>query len=638
MGHRLILLLVLGVWVLLPGLLAQAKAEAGRPGIESSSALVSLNGNWDFRFDPEGRGEREQWGPSEGRAAAGPWDKIRVPGTYNIEFKDKLWYQGKAWYRRTFAAPQKKRTDDRVVLHFGRVGLRARVWLNGHDLGEHLYAYSAFSFDVTDKLRGGENVLVVEADNEILARAIPDKKWDGWWFYGGIDRDVMLEVRPALAIVAARMDTRLPGAGERHLGDWICQFELGVKNVSPTTASVGVHYWLIDEAEGKTVAEELFVATLGPDQPLSDPVRYIRFAYPRGVQPWTPERPKLYRLKVALERGAETLSTYAVRTAFRDIRTEKGRILLNGQPIRLRGINRHEEWFPSGSAVPRERTRQDLEDIRRLGCNMVRSAHYQQDPSFYDLCDELGLLVWTEIPAWKTAAETLSDEQVYEIYGQGQLREMIDQLRRHPSVAFWAVGNEFPSDKPAVRPFVEKACKFVKLYDPYRLVTFASDRREKDVCFAPIDVISVNEYYGWYYGSLHDVGAMLDRLHQMHPDKPILVSEFGAGTPRGYHKNKPFHHAGKLYCEDYQAKFLQAHLEQIFDPKRKDYVAGGVLWVYQDFRDPHRTGGGQPEEWDRVNLKGVVNPARKKKKSYSVVREFFKEVAEGKHEKVLNKD
>jgi beta-glucuronidase len=221
---------------------------------------------------------------------------------------------------------------------------------------------------------------------------------------------------------------------------------------------------------------------------------------------------------------------------------------------------------------------------------------------------------------------------VYKTYAKPQLAEMIHEYRHHPCVVIWSIGNEFDSKKEAAAWYVKNACDYVRSLDPTRLVTFASDRREEDICFPYVDIISINEYYGWYYGTIYDIGGVLDVLHEMHPDKPILVSEFGSGTPLDVRGTNKFRISHKGYNMDYQLKFLQAHLEQIFFYKRRGYVAGGLQWVYNDFADPHRVGGGHPEEWAYVNLKGVVTQKRKRKPSFDLLKEFFQYVQQNPRE------
>jgi beta-galactosidase/beta-glucuronidase len=201
---------------------------------------------------------------------------------------------------------------------------------------------------------------------------------------------------------------------------------------------------------------------------------------------------------------------------------------------------------------------------------------------------------------------------------------MVEQYRTHPSVVVWSVGNEFPSDKPEVVPYVAKACRFVRGLDRTRLVTFASDRFDKDLSFDHVDFMAVNEYFGWYERSMFDVGAMLDLLHSRWPRLPILVSEFGAGSVVGRRNPNPTD-SMQDYSEDYHLKMMRVHLDQIYAPERRAFVAGSVIWLYNDFAQD-RVYAVQPPIPGDVNNKGLVTESRIRKSVYDYVKKRFAEI------------
>ena len=597
--------------LLLVGLACQKSAE-------TKGRKLSLDGPWQFRFDPEARGVAEAW---YSETSSGSWRTLSVPGTYNVQVPESLWYQGKAWYRRKFRIPETWPVGGRLLLRFNGVALRSKVWVNGRQVGEHPFAYTGFELDITEAVRrDGANLLAVEVDNEILERAIPDKKWHGWWDYGGIFRSVCLEWKPETYVANLWMDTRMQRDGWSFAPTAVFR-RVGTDSVRASLS------WRLDAPDGERVWEKDQQVVLGSGE--------TRFAVRDSlgqVEPWSPEHPALYRLTVRLQDELGNVDSLTIRTGFRQIETRGSRILLNGEPVVFRGISRHEDHPEYGSALPPELHRHDLEEIKALGCNFVRLAHYPQDPYVYDLADSLGLMVWSEIPAWQTSVDVLSDPEVLEKWAKPQLREMIDQMRRHPSVMIWSVGNEFDSSSPKAAWYVSRAIEFVHQLDPTRLATFASSRhrldRPFDICFPYVDFIAINEYYGWYYGTIHDVGAVLDVLHKRFPDKPIVVSEFGAGAAPGKHNPNP-PDAGKDYSEEYQVKFLMTHMDQIYAPERRGFMNGGIIWVYADFADPHRVGKGHPVEWNYVNLKGLVTRERKHKPSFEAVKKRFHALAEG---------
>lgn len=592
---------------------AGSAIAAELPAAYEGPARIDLSGQWDFRFDPAEQGEADAWFAPD---AKGPWMKAAVPGSFNFEFAHhpnhpnpsdtNLFYKGKVWYRTRFFCP---RTSEDLFLHFSGTVLRQKVWINGRWVGSSVLPWLDVSYDITrDLQRGAENTLVVEVDNSILPDAIPDAKWRGWWDDGGLIWPVYLEERPAVraqSFITTAMEAR---------GDWRLDVHIRVHEDIPMKASVALA--LADRA-GQTVWRETKSA------PASErDVKLDSEAVLSGIQPWSPQHPALYRLTVRTTVPGQNPDIIWFRVGFRQIQTRGSRILLNGKPIVLRGVNRHEFAPNVGQSVNSAQNLRDLKDIKSLGANFVRLTHYSQTQDVYNDCDKLGLLVWTEIPAWQSSAATLTSPAVWKQYAAPQLRQMILQHRNHPSVIIWSVANEIPSQEPEVAGYVEKAVDFVHQLDSTRLATFASDKRERDVSMGNEDILSLNEYFGWYYGNVDDVGPMLDRMHAKYPDKPVLVSEYGAESvaqwsPRNTAPGR------KNYSYVHQAQFLAAHLRQIYAPTRRAYVAGGTIWVYNDFPDPHRDGRDQPDGAKFRNSKGLVTMWRVPKPAYAVVKNFF---------------
>jgi len=608
---------------LLSGTIACAAAPAAPAGIGPSGAplpaaysgptRINLSGRWDFRLDPDRQGEAGAWFAPN---ADGTWRKIAVPGSFNEEFARRpadpgdpyRFYKGKAWYRTRFIAPRAGRAH--VFLHFSGTVLRQKVWLNGHPIGSSVLPWLDVAYDITSSLSHlGENTLVVEVDNSILPEAIPDAKWRGWWDDGGLIWPVYLEERPAVRSESYATTTMLAD------GRWRLKVETAVHEDTPAKTDVQLS---LTSAGGRLVWKQTEEAPASAGQ-----TDLASAADLTGIQPWSPDRPVLYRLTVKTSAPGQPPDLASYRIGFRQIETRGSQILLNGAPITLRGINRHEFAPGVGQSLSVAQNRRDMADIKALGANFVRLAHYSQSQDVYNDCDELGLLVWTEMPAWQSSAATLSSPEVWKNYAQPELEAMVHQLRNHPSVIIWSVANEIPSDKPEVAAYIAKAVNYVHSLDPSRLVTFASDKREKDISMGPVDIVAVNEYYGWYYGKLDDVGPMLDRMHQEYPGKPILVSEFGSEGVANWNRDTA-KNGSKDYSYDYQVRFLSAHLKQIFAPQRRGYVAGGLIWVYSDFPDPHRINGDHPDIARYRNSKGLVTMDRKPKPAYAVVQSFYR--------------
>ena len=570
---------------------------------------LDLAGFWDFRYDPENRGEAAAW---QTASTAQGWAKIQVPGSYSQALRNNVLYQGKAWYRTTFDA--ELQPGERAVLRFDGVAIRAKVWVNGKLAGEHLFPYTGFSFDVTDLIKPGANNLALMADNQLLKDAIPDTSCTGWWNYGGINRGVFVDVVPEVYLSSVHATTR-------KMSDGTSEFVINAIAVNrgrvPTDAFLNAI--LTDPAGGEawnySTMQHLAIGETWVE---------ARGTLRRAVA-WSPATPALYKLILTMKAGAP-VSEKAARVGFRQIEVKGSQILLNGAPVFFKGVNYHEMYPGAGMTLSREQVRKDLADIKAMGANFVRLAHYPHDQQVYDLADEMGLMLWSEIPAWQTRAETLGSDAVWQQYGAPQLREMIEQRRGHASVVVWSVGNEFPSDREPVKRYVERAIALVREIDPTRLVTFASDRRERDISFGTVDFIAINEYFGWYYGAIPDLAANLDKLHQKWPAKPIVVGEFGAEGILGWTSAAPAD-TGMDYSEDHQIKLVGTHLGYILDPARRSFMAGALLWVYADFPNPSafQRSTAHPPIAAYMNCKGLVTDDRRHKRVWQTVHDAFGE-------------
>ena len=582
---------------------------------------LDLSGTWSVQADPQGTGEVDGW-------ASGPLPaptSLAVPGCLDTADDALHGYVGKSWWQTTFEGPT-LRDGQRAWLVLEGVALRARVFLDGELVGTAPRDHLRFQFDVTGRVGAGVHRLAVEVDNTVLERSIPDTRWNGWWNHTGLIRPVRLELRPAVELAALRLDTRLDAYGVWHA--------TAVATVEGGAGQAGtLHLTLADESDDCAVVFESVSGRTLP-QGRGDLTVQVELS---NVTPWAPRAlpgatttgPHLYRLTATLETDGGT-ATRAVRTGFRDLALKGPRVLWNGTPLVLRGVNRHEMHPDTGFALTSTAQRTDLEGIAALGANLVRLAHYPQADEVLDLCDELGLLAWVEIPAWQTAAETLGDAEVWSDVAEPFLTDMVAQYRHHPSVLFWGVGNEFGSHTEPGEAYCAKAADLVRTLDPTRLVTFASDKHELlplvqvDRCFQHMDAVAINAYYGWYYKQLGDLGPALDALHAAFPQKPVLVSEFGAEAIAGLADPAPpdvgWHGDGTFeFSEDFQLKLVTSALDQIEDAERADWMLGGLIWVWADFADPHRVDDGRPHEQDFKNLKGLVTERREKKRAWTLV-------------------
>ncbi len=547
-----------------------------------------LDGWWDFVVDSD-----DQW---QGAAYAQCFPtelgkRITVPGVWEttLGLED---YQGVAWYRRVFTPG----FSGRCLITFGAVAYKAQVWLNGTLLGQHEGDFTAFAF-MAD-LHEGENVLVVRVDNRHTDKSLPKEVVD-WYPYGGITRSVICEQVGEVFVDHVHLKARLDGRVEAR----VTARNLGASDVrAPLSLTI----------DGETRAQEDVTLAAGSEQ------AQMLATVVRDPDLWSPDAPRLYTASVSL--GDDQ---FVERFGFREISTDGHRLLLNGQPLFLRGVNRHEDHPDWGFALPDKLMQRDIEIIESLNCNAIRGSHYPNHPTFLDLCDEAGILFFSEVPGWQYSAYQLSHAPMTDLLAT-TLEEMITQQYNHPCVIIWSLHNECDTDVYReedldVRSGFERLFALARELDDTRLVTYVSHRYWHDKHFDLADVVCLNEYIGWYVDDLEgkDFGGYLDRMAELVPDKPILITEFGAGGLYGYHSM-----AGRKWSEEHQADHV---LGQIEDMRENEHVAGCYVWQYCDILSNPARAIQRPRS---LNNKGLVDEYRRPKMAYYAVRDGYEWVAD----------
>jgi beta-glucuronidase len=582
---------------------AAATARAADPapsalGFTDGRAGLSLDGRWHAIVDPYDNGTldyRNQPRPHGYFDDARPRDPselleydfarsptLEVPGDWNTQRPELLYYEGTVWYERRFDyAP---RPGNRAFVAFGAAAARATVWLNGQRLGDHEGGFTPFAFEVTGRLRARDNSIVVRVDNTRRADALPALNTD-WWNYGGLTRGVRLVETPPVFVREARV-------------------QLAKEDPGLVRATVR-----LDGARAPT-AVTIEIPEAGIRQTATtDAAGRASIAFPARLAHWSPEAPKLYDVTVAA--GADRVRD---RIGFRAVATRGTEILLDGRPVFLRGISLHEEALGRGG---RATTRADAEALlglaKELGCNFVRLAHYPHGEEMTRAADRLGLFVWSEIPVYWTIAwqspETLAS-------ARRQLAEEIARDANRASVIFWSVGNETPVSEPRNR-FMRTLADDARAADPTRLVTAALEHRYLDArtvvlddpLAASLDVLGLNEYVGWYDG----LPAKCDTLTwRAALAKPIVVSEFGADAKAGLHGD-----ARARFTEEFQADVYRHQLAML---ARIPGLRGVAPWILVDFRSPRRPLPGIQDGWNR---KGLVANDGTKKAAFTILRDAY---------------
>ena len=555
---------------------------------------ISLNGSWHFIVDPyeiglNARFYRNAKPKEKNDLIEYDFDKsdvLNVPGDWNTQKKDMLFYEGPVWYEKSFS--YRKREHTRVFINFGAANYFTRVYLNGDALGEHEGGFTAFNFEITDKIHAGENFVVVEVNNARRRDAVPTLNTD-WWNYGGLTRDVALIEEP-----------------ETFIRDYVVQLAKG--------SSQEICGWVQLDSPGSTQPVTLEIPEAGIRNTVTaDAGGRAEFHLPAKLELWSPGRPKLY--EVTLSAGADKVRD---NIGFRTIETHGTQILLNGKPVFLRGISLHEEAPMRGG---RAFNQQDAETLlgwaHELGCNFVRLTHYPHSENMTRLADRMGLMVWSEIPVywdidWENPA-TLQN-------AKNQLRDMIARDHNRASVIMWSLSNETPV-KPERTTFLHALADTARQLDSTRLITSALNhvdesgpdtRTPSDPVGGYLDVLGINEYQGWYWGHPEDS----DRMQWTTTwDKPLVFSEFGGEAPYGRHGA-----ADERWTEEYQASIYQHHITML---KNIPSLAGLSPWVLMDFHSPRRL---LPGVQDYYNRKGLISNQGQHKQAFYVLQKYYKEL------------
>lgn len=526
------------------------------------------------------------------------WQPVTLPHTWNaldtLERKD--YRRGVSWYRRplVFTAEDLRQ---RLFLRFGAAGQAAAVFVNGQPAGRHLGGYSAFTVELGNYLRPGTNQVDVRVSNGTNKFIVPVN--DGLFnLYGGLYRRVQLLRAPQVCLSR----TALGGPGvhvwSEHVtadaADMHVQAEVDFGGAVPAPFLLKAE---LADAAGKIVA--------------AGTATNAAFELSRVAAPalWSPETPTLYTLTVRLLCAGREVDRATVRHGFRwfEFTADHG-FYLNGKPYSLHGLCRHQDVSGVGNAVSYPQHFQDLQLMKELGANWLRLAHYQQDDYVLQLCDELGILVWEEVPYVRVT----TFEPEFEQNLQTSMKEMIAQHFNHPAIIVWGMGNEIffkkaEDGRAREFPLLERLNQLVHSQDPIRKTGIvsgdANTYSDLKVMTIP-DVIGYNLYLGWYGGTVDKLTARLKDLHQRDPAKPMLVTEFGAGCDPTIHTNtpRPFD-----MSQEYQVWFLKSYLDQF---AALPWLCGYNWWNFADFS------WAKSSNPPLLNNKGLVTFDRQKKDSF----------------------
>lgn len=514
---------------------------------------------------------------------------IEVPGDWNSQVAELFNYEGTVWYRKTFnrdeIAPNK-----RYFLYFGAANYESHVYLNAKKLGVNIGGFTPFQFEVTNILKKGTNSLVVKVDNKRHKDAVPTINTD-WWNYGGITRDVkILEV--AKTFIADYQIQLNPQNPKQIKGFVQCNGNDFSKGVVLKIPELQISTQIDLTKKGRGIIEINDV----------DPIL------------WCPENPKLYT--VSLTCGNDTTND---KIGFRTISTKGGRILLNGKDIFLRGICLHEENpFRGGRSFNQADARLMLGWVKEMNGNYARLAHYPHNEYMARAADEMGILLWEEIPVYWTI--NWNNEATYK-NAENQLIKLINRDKNRASVIIWSMANETPVI-PERTAFLGKLAATTRSIDNTRLLSAAMETHGtvknpklnivNDPASEYFDVVSFNQYNGWYSWLPNEIG---DIRFDIKFNKPVIISEFGGGAKAGYHADSM-----TRWSEEFQAYLYRESVKML---EHIPNLAGLTPWILSDFRSPRRPLGNIQ---DGYNRKGLISDRGVKKEAFYVMQEYYKQV------------
>jgi beta-galactosidase len=599
-------------------------AAEGAPAQE----VTRIDTGWEF-FRGALKDAGEAW--RTGRQ----WQPIGLPHCFNAMDScdpDISYYRGQGWYR-TRLALENPFPGGRTILHFQGAGQTCTAWSGSAPLGEHKGGYNEFCFDISEtarKLTPAERrsvPIAVCCDNSPDCDRLPSELSD-FCLYGGLYRRVNLIYLPAVALDAVHVLPIVAADGSAQI-----QVNARLYNPGRQNCACQIVLEVLDPGGRVIYQSRLKILAWNGFAPVAE----FRVDAP---ELWSPDSPHLYLCRLTLSTAGGEMQLEE-RFGIRHFEfVEHGAFRLNGQRLLLRGTQRHADHAGLAAAMPDELVREEMRMIREMGANFIRLAHYQQDRLVLDLCDELGLIVWEELPWCRSGV----GGPAFRENARQQLTQMIEQHFDHPSIVFWGLGNEddwpeeLPSmDKPAIRAFMDEMNALAHQLDNSRLTALRRCEFARDIP----DVYSPSIWAGWYHGQYREYEQSLVRGRES--VKRFMHVEWGADSHAGRHAEDPEAGLGDVpagggtderdrdawkeggpprvssqgdWSETYACNLFEWHL---MTQEKLDWLSGAAQWIFKDFASPLRGDNCIP----RVNQKGVVERDLRKKESYYVFQSWW---------------
>jgi beta-galactosidase/beta-glucuronidase len=573
-----------------------------------------MGGQWLFRLDPGNAGLGQNF---QRQVDTAGWNPVEVPNAWNAGDESPESMRGTiGWYRKDFKLPSRSSRFD-WTLRFESVNYRSRVWVNGKPVGSSRGAYIPFELRIPRSYlkRGGTNRLVIRVENVRKPFDLPPSGFTrtsvptgGWWNYGGLLREVYLRKVDRVDFNTVQV---LPDLPCRTCAATM-RFRVTVRNFADSAQRVGLSARFGNRAvrfKRSAVGAKRFATFTAS----------VRVPNPKL---WSPKAPNLYNVRVNLRAGDRQVSSFRLKSGIRSVRVIDGKLHLNGLPVSIRGVSLHEDDRKLGFAINNQIREQMVNDARDVGATMLRS-HYPLHPYFHELADRMGFLVWSEIPMYAIKTNYLKSEIVRKT-GANELRDNILANGSHPSIVTWSVGNELSARPgPVQGDYLRRATRQAKALDPTRPISYAVAGYPAAGCqteYAPLDIIGINEYFGWYPGPNGQIAdrtvlsEYLDGVRACYPNKAIMITEFGAEANR----SGPVEEKGTF---EFQQDFINYHLGVY---ATKPWLSGALYWTLKEFRVRPEWDGGNPRPQSPIHQKAVINYDGVRKPGFADLQRIYR--------------
>lgn len=553
--------------------------------LQAQREMKTINDNWEFR-----------------KSIDESWESVNLPHTFNIDaYQQRNYYQGKGFYRRILVLPEIV-AERRYYMKIDAASKAANIRVNGKEVGSHVGGYTACIVDITEYIRK-ENLIEITVDNG--RKDITPISAD-FTFWGGIYRDVWLISTPQQHFNMSNM-----GSDGIFISTPVVNEKRGVLKVKCEVTNDSHESSILEVRSAIYSPQGKLLQTIKQKQKLKSGETYIFENTSGAIESpdlWSPETPSLYLVKTTLvdPKSGKLLDEKNHKVGFRWFTFDGSKgFFLNGKSYKLRGLNRHQDQAPAGVALDDEAHRRDIFLMKELGCNFIRISHFPQDDAILEMCDELGLLAWEEIPIINIVPNTPG----YDDNCESNLREMIRQHYNHSSVITWGYMNEILLTAPSIGKPEWLACKertvnlaqrleaVLKEEDPGRasVMAFNMTNLYNEIGLNLVDVVGWNLYHGWYVDKLKDFNAWCEDQHRRYPDQPMIISEWGAGSDKRLHSTQ-----GRAF--DFSIEYQQTYIEHYLPfIENTEWISGCAYWNFIDFNVAARQ-----ESMPRVNNKGLA--------------------------------